>query len=44
MTPPDGTFKAGTKVALVRAAGSYSLVTSAAGVEAWVTSDAVAAE
>jgi hypothetical protein len=44
MTPPDGTFRAGTKVALIRTAGSYSLVTSAAGVEAWVASEAVAVE
>lgn len=40
--PPDGTFKAGTKVKLVREAGSYSLVESAAGVRAYVSTGALA--
>jgi hypothetical protein len=41
-SPPDGTFPAGTKVTLVRDAGSYSLVRSAAGVEAYVSNEAIA--
>jgi hypothetical protein len=40
-SPPDGTFPAGTKVTLVRDAGSYSLVRTAQGVEAYVTSDSI---
>ena len=40
--PPDGTFKAGTKVKLVREAGSYSLVESQAGVRAYVSTGALA--
>ena len=35
--PPEGTFKAGTKVTLVQNAGSYSLVRSAGGVRAYVS-------
>ena len=35
--PPDGTFKAGTKVVLVKEAGSYSQVTSETGVTAYVS-------
>lgn len=37
--PPDGTFKAGTKVTLLENAGSYSLVRSVDGVETFVASD-----
>jgi hypothetical protein len=40
--PPDGTFKAGTKVKLVREAGSYSLVESAGGVAAYVSTGSLA--
>jgi len=39
--PPDGTFKAGTKITLIEEAGSYSLVRSADGVEAYVAADAL---
>jgi serpin B len=39
--PPDGTFPAGTKIRIVRDAGSYVLVRSESGVEAFVASDAV---
>jgi uncharacterized protein YgiM (DUF1202 family) len=39
--PPDGKFPAGTKVTIVREEGSYTLVRSEAGVEAYVSSDAV---
>ena len=35
--PPEGTFKAGTKVALAESAGSYSLVRSAGGIRAYVS-------
>ena len=35
--PPDGTMKAGTKVILIREAGSYCQVQSEDGVEAYVT-------
>jgi hypothetical protein len=40
-SPPDGTFAAGTKVTLVRDAGSYSLVRTADGVEAYVSTGAI---
>ena len=40
--PPDGTFKAGTKVKLVREAGSYSLVESEGGVAAYVSTGSLA--
>jgi hypothetical protein len=40
-TPPDGTFKAGTKVSLVSDSGSYSRVLSEDGVSAYVASDAL---
>ena len=36
--PPDGSFKMGTRVALVLDEGSYSLVTSESGVIAYVSS------
>ena len=39
--PPDGTFKMGTRVALVIDAGSYSLVTSESGITAYVSSSAL---
>lgn len=42
MTPADGTFPAGTKVTVVRDAGSYTLVRSADGIEAYVASGAIA--
>ena len=35
--PPEGKFKAGTKVTLVQKAGSYSVVRSTGGVQAYVT-------
>jgi|TARA_B100001964_G_scaffold173365_1_gene190945 uncharacterized protein YgiM (DUF1202 family) len=35
--PPEGKFKAGTKVTLVQKAGSYSVVRSAGGVQAYVS-------
>jgi len=35
--PPEGTFKAGTKVAIIQDAGSYSAVRSADGVQAYVS-------
>ena len=39
--PPEGNFPAGTKVNVVEEAGSYVLVKSDSGVEAYVTADAV---
>jgi hypothetical protein len=39
--PPDGTFPAGTKVSLESQNGSYSRVTSADGISAYVASDAI---
>ena len=39
--PPDGEFPAGTKVNIVEEAGSYVLVQSAGGVQAYVATDAV---
>ena len=39
--PPDGQFKAGTKVNLIEKAGSYSLVRSEDGIEGYVASDAL---
>lgn len=39
--PPDGKFPAGTKVSIVEEAGSYVLVRSDGGVEAYVAADAV---
>lgn len=39
--PPDGAFASGTKVNIVRKAGSYALVKSEGGVEAYVAADAV---
>jgi hypothetical protein len=39
--PPDGQLPAGTKVNVVREAGSYTLVRTEAGVEAYVASDAL---
>jgi len=35
--PPEGKFKAGTKVTLLQKAGSYSVVRSAGGVQAYVS-------
>ena len=40
--PPDGTFKAGTKVKLLRDAGSYSQVESEGGVTAFVSTGSLA--
>jgi len=34
--PPDGTFKKGEKVTLIRSSGSYALVKSENGIEAYV--------
>ena len=39
--PPDGTLPAGSRVTLLRDAGSYCLVRSAEGVEAYVATDAL---
>jgi len=39
--PPDGKFSAGTKVSIVEEAGSYVLVKSEDGVEAYIAADAV---
>jgi len=39
--PPDGTFKAGTKVKLVEEAVSYCVVESEDGVKAYVAADAL---
>ena len=39
--PPDGTFKAGTKVSLVSDSGSYRRVLSEEGVSAYIASDAL---
>ena len=41
--PPDGTFKPGTRVELLKDAGSYSLVRSDGGIEAYVATDALIA-
>ena len=41
MRPPDGKLSAGTKVRLLREAGSYSLVQTAGGVTAYVAADAL---
>ncbi len=39
--PPDGKFPSGTKVQIVRQAGSYTLVRSDGGIEAYVVADIV---
>ena len=39
--PPDGKFSAGTNVNVIEEAGSYTLVRSKNGVEAFVASDAL---
>ena len=39
--PPDGTFKAGTPVEIIQAAGSYSLVRAQDGREGYVSTDAI---
>lgn len=39
--PPDGKFPPGTKINIVREAGSYLLVQSQDGVEAYVSTDAI---
>ena len=39
--PPDGKFPAGTNVSIVEKSGSYVLVRSVGGVEAYVAADAV---
>jgi hypothetical protein len=41
--PPDGTWSAGSRVTLLREAGSYCLVRSAEGVEAYIATDALKA-
>jgi uncharacterized protein YgiM (DUF1202 family) len=40
-TPPDGTFKAGTKVTVTENAGGYSRVVSEDGTTAYVATDAL---
>ncbi len=42
-SPSDGSFVKGTKVTLVRKAGSYSLVRSVDGVEAYVSTGSIRA-
>ncbi len=39
--PPDGTFQAGTLVSLLKSAGSYSLVRTAGGIQAYVATDSL---
>ena len=39
--PPDGKLPAGTKVSIVEKSGSYVLVKSESGIEAYVAADAV---
>jgi uncharacterized protein YgiM (DUF1202 family) len=39
--PPEGRFKVGTKVTLIRKAGSYSLVRSEDGREGYITTDSL---
>jgi NitT/TauT family transport system substrate-binding protein len=39
--PPEGTWKAGTKVKLEQASGSYSRVTAEDGTTAWVATDSI---
>jgi len=41
MRPPDGKFKAGTKVELVEEAGSYSVVVSEDGIKAYISTGAL---
>jgi serpin B len=41
--PPDGTFKAGTQVNVLKNAGSYTLVRSVDGIEAYVAEDVLKA-
>jgi uncharacterized protein YgiM (DUF1202 family) len=41
-SPPDGTFKAGTRIEVVHKAGSYTLVRTEDGREGYVASDAIA--
>jgi len=41
--PPEGKFKAGTKVTLLQKAGSYSVVRSVGGVQAYVSTAALKA-
>jgi len=40
-SPPDGQFPAGTNVRILQNAGSYTLVESSEGVQAYVASDAI---
>jgi uncharacterized protein YgiM (DUF1202 family) len=40
-SPPDGTFKAGTRVEVIQKAGSYTLVRAEDGREGYVSSDAI---
>lgn len=40
-TPPNGTFKTGVRVQLIKKAGSYSLVESADGIKAYVSTGAL---
>jgi hypothetical protein len=42
-SPPDGQFAKGTKVTLIRRAGSYSLVRSENGVQAYVSTGSIRA-
>lgn len=39
--PPEGIFKAGTKVTLIQNAGSYCVVRSASGIRAYVSTDSL---
>jgi uncharacterized protein YgiM (DUF1202 family) len=39
--PPDGTFKAGTRIEIIQEAGSYTLVRAQDGREGYVSSDAI---
>jgi uncharacterized protein YgiM (DUF1202 family) len=40
-SPPDGTFKAGTRIEVIQEAGSYTLARAADGREGYVSSDAI---
>ena len=40
-TPPNGTFKAGTRIEVIQEAGSYTLVCAQDGRQGYVSSDAI---
>ena len=40
-TPPDGTFKAGTRIEVIQEAGSYTLVRAQDGTEGYISSAAI---